>query len=175
MTALRLKKRYPLFLTTHLIVTKPKKLSSWILKSTYNRTVGIRALKSAYKTITITDIEKDWCEGIGADPSKIISIPNGVGSEAFSQYDASHVREKYGLKKYILFIGRMYVEKGPSHLVSAFSKISKDHDDVSLVFVGPDQGETAKVMDLARQLNLKGQVVCTGRVPRKDPWNRGKQ
>jgi glycosyltransferase involved in cell wall biosynthesis len=169
-TAIRLKRKYPIFLTTHLIVTEPKNRFWAIMKSMYNRTIGIRALRSTYRTITITDVEKDWCAKIGADPSKIISIPNGVGAEAFESYDAANVKEKYGLKRYILFIGRMYAEKGPVHLVSAFFKISKDHNDVSLVFVGPDQGETAKVNEMARQLKLEDRVICTGRVPKNEKY-----
>jgi glycosyltransferase involved in cell wall biosynthesis len=167
-SAIRLKKKFPIFLTTHLIVTEPKNRFWSIMKSMYNRTIGLKAIRSTYKTISITDVEKDWCVKIGADPKRIISIPNGVGAEAFGSYDPQNVKEKYGLKRYILFIGRMYVEKGPVHLVSAFAKISKDFKDVSLVFVGPDQGETKKVMDLAKQMKLEDRVICTGRVPKNE-------
>ncbi|MEE9151749.1 MAG: glycosyltransferase family 4 protein, partial [Thermoplasmata archaeon] len=156
------------FLTTHLIIAKPEKWFASLLKSTYDTTLGIKAFKSTYKIITITDAEKIWCIERGVTPQKIISIPNGVDDKAFDDYNATEMKKKYGLNKYIIFIGRMYEEKGPTHLVMAFSKIAENFKDVSLVFVGPDQGEIERVMALSRDLKLHKRVICTGKIPEKD-------
>ncbi len=169
-TAAKYRKKYPIFLTTHLLVDTHEQWFHSMLRSTYDLTLGKRALKYSHKIITMTDAEKDWCVKRGADPNKIIAIPSGVGDEAFDQYNPAEMKEKYGLKKYILFIGRMFREKDPMHLVTAFSKIAEKFNDVSLVFVGPDQGETGKVMALARNLKLHDSVICTGKIAEREKY-----
>ncbi len=169
-TVIKYRKRFPVFLTTHICIEQPEKWFQRALKSTFDGTFGKKALKSAHKIITMTDVEKDWMVKRGVDPNKILAIPSGVGNRSFDNYDATEVKEKYGLGRYIIFIGRMFEEKDPTHLVKAFSKVQEDFKEVSLVFIGPDQGEIPNVKALAGKEKLQERVICTGKIPEKEKY-----
>jgi glycosyltransferase involved in cell wall biosynthesis len=139
-------------------------------KGIYDALIGVRTLKKADRLIGMTKLEKDWCEKKGIDSSKIEIIPNGISNEAFESYDSAHIRQKYGLAKYLLFIGRMYHEKAPTHLVSALSRLKNDFKDLGVIFIGPDQGEVAKVNSIARDLGLQEKVVYAGKVTEKEKY-----
>lgn len=134
------------------------------MKKIYDSVYGVKTLKTVDRIIAMTELEKNWCVEKGIDAKKIEIIPNGIPDEAFEGYDPLTPKEKYGLKRYILFIGRMYLEKAPAHLVKALSKLHDDFKDLGVIFVGPDQGEVAKVQSLAKQLGLEEKVVYAGKV-----------
>ncbi len=43
--------------------------------------------------------------------------------------------------KYLLFVGRMVADKGVAELVNAFSVLQKNHDQLKLILIGPDEKE----------------------------------
>jgi glycosyltransferase involved in cell wall biosynthesis len=143
---------------------------SSILKGIYDRIYGIKTLKMANRIIGLTTHEKQWCVHKGIEAKKIEIIPAGIFDEAFGDYDGNKMMQKFPFKRYILFIGRMYTEKSPTHLVSAFSKINKDYADLGVVFVGPDIGEVSKVKSLAEELGIKEKIVYAGKVPDSEKY-----
>ncbi len=139
-------------------------------KRLYDAFFGIKTLKRVHRLIAMTQLEKNWCKEKGIDTSKIEIIPNGISNKAFESYDPSIPKKKYGLERYLLFIGRMYHEKAPTHLVSALSKLQEDFPDLGIIFAGPDQGEVSNVKAQAKQLGLEKKVVYAGRVSEKEKY-----
>ena len=140
------------------------------MKKIYDSIYGVKTLKTVDRIIAMTDLEKNWCIEKGIDTKKIEIIPNGIPNEAFKEYDPQITKQKYNLEKYILFIGRMYHEKAPAHLVQALSKLHDDFKDLGVIYVGPDQGEAAKVKSLAEQLGLEENVVYAGKVTDREKY-----
>lgn len=139
-------------------------------KRLYDAFIGVRTLKKANRIIAMTKLEKDWCEKKGIDSNKIEIIPNGIFDEAFESYDSENIKQKYGQRKYLLFIGRMYHEKAPTHLIEALSRLKNDFKDLGVIFVGPDQGEVAKVKSMTKDLGLQEKVVYAGKVTDKEKY-----
>ncbi|UCE37024.1 MAG: glycosyltransferase family 4 protein [Thermoplasmata archaeon] len=139
-------------------------------KKFYDSFFGIKTLKRVDRLIAMTQLEKDWCQKKGIDTKKIEIIPNGISDLAFQKYDSDLPKQKFRQKRYLLFIGRMYHEKAPLHLVQALSKLHDDHKDLGVIFIGPDQGEVEKVKALARKLGLKDRIVYAGKVTEKEKY-----
>ncbi|UCF09086.1 MAG: glycosyltransferase family 4 protein, partial [Thermoplasmata archaeon] len=111
------------------------------MKGFYDALIGVRTLNSADRLIAMTELEKNWCAEEGIETEKIEIIPNGIPKEAFKRYDGDAPKGKFGQDRYLLFIGRMYQEKAPSHLVHALTNLQNDFPRLGAIFVGPDQGE----------------------------------
>jgi glycosyltransferase involved in cell wall biosynthesis len=140
------------------------------MKGLYDAMVGVKTLNLADRLIAMTDLEKKWCEGEGISTDKIEIIPNGIPKEAFKKYDGKAPKKKFGLNRYLLFVGRMYQEKAPLHLVNALDILKDDFPDLGVIFAGPDQGEAAKVSALAKDKGLKDRVVYAGKVDEHEKY-----
>lgn len=141
-----------------------------LMKRIYDGLYGVKTLRKADRIVAMTELEKNWCREKGIDTNKIEIIPNGIFDEAFDTYDPNLPKQKYGLKKYLLFIGRMYHEKAPTHLVQALSRLQDDFKDLGIIFVGPDQGEVGKVKAMTKELGLEEKVVYAGKVSDKEKY-----
>lgn len=60
----------------------------------------------------------------------------------------------------VLYLGRLNIDKGLRDLVSAFAKLSfrKFDKNVELLLVGPDEGESKKLLELAENYGISSQV-----------------
>ncbi len=75
---------------------------------------------------------------LGTPNKKIVTIPNGVDPEKFSQpFDKEAFRKKYASpdEKIVLYVGRMVYEKGLNILVEAAPKVFRS-TNAKFVFVG---------------------------------------
>jgi glycosyltransferase involved in cell wall biosynthesis len=162
-------KKYPLVIYSQGVVLPLTGFGAF-MKKIYDGFSGVKTLRKADRIVAMTDLEKNWCREKGIDSKKIEIIPNGIFDEAFDLYDPNLPKQKYGLKKYILFIGRMYHEKAPTHLVQALSRLQDDFKDIGVIFVGPDQGEVSKVKVMTKQMGLEEKVVYTGTVSDKEKY-----
>lgn len=161
--------KFPLIAYSLGVIIAVKGFSA-IMKHAYDSLFGINTLKKVDRIIALTEQEREWCKSKGIDTKKIEIIPAGIFDEAFATYDTQIAREKFGFEHYILFIGRMFHEKSPTHIVQALSKLNDDSKDLGVVFVGPDLGETAKVKALAKELGLENRVVFTGKVSEREKY-----
>ena len=101
------------------------------------RAFGIRCVSQLLK-------EKLIRLGIAEKKIKVISTP--VDLEQFSKADdkkVQKIKEKFGDKKIILFVGRFVPIKNLPFLIDAFNKVSKKIDDAILVLVGSGPEESA--------------------------------
>ncbi len=105
---------------------------------------------------------------LGADPSRIHVLTNGVDTDAFYPEGASELRQKLSPlgKPLILTISRLVYRKGIDTMLEALALIPVDDRPLYAVAgSGPDQD---RLHALADSLNL-GDVVCwLGRVPDPD-------
>lgn len=87
---------------------------------------------------------KEYLTALGADARKIFIGWNTVDNALFEKGSAiankekEILRNKLGIKtkKVLLYVGQLIERKGIYNLLDAFSKLKKDTDDVTLLFVG---------------------------------------
>ena len=97
-------------------------------------------------------------------PEKIDVIPNGINIENLKSYlDLEEVRKKFAYphEKIILFIGRMYHQKGPEYLLRSIPLILSQYSNVKFIFVGT--GELLNPLrEEANNLGIQNKVLFTG-------------
>lgn len=136
----------------------------------YDALLGVPTLKRARRVVVMTQNETRWMVARGVPAERIAEVPSGVDDDAFRPRDPNLAKERWGLGRYFLFLGRLYREKGPSDLLEAFGALAGQHPDVGVVIAGPDQGEGARIRQRAAQLGLEKRVILTGPVPEEDKW-----
>lgn len=133
--------------------------------------VGVRVDKHnarhVEKIATISNFMKRGVERTAhVDESKVPVVPNSVDVGTFYHDDEGEGRDKS-----ILFVGRLFPEKGLDYLVKAMPPILHEIPDVKLVVVGPERFGVEKAgfkryLDhLIRSLDLTKHVKFRGRIP----------
>lgn len=82
---------------------------------------------------------------------KINYIPNGVDLEKFDDHNNTLNRNDYAMdwEQIVLFVGRMYPQKGPGHLIEAMPHILEQKPDAKFVMCG--SGATEHYKGLAKE------------------------
>jgi glycosyltransferase involved in cell wall biosynthesis len=137
----------------------------------YDALLGLPTLRRARRVVVITGNETAFLTARGVAASRIVEVPNGVPEDAFRPRDGHIAHQRWGLQRYVLFIGRLYHEKGPADLVEALGLLAAQHPDVGAVFLGPDQGEAPRLRARAEALGLAKRVVLAGTLPEEDKWD----
>ena len=102
------------------------------------------------------------CAKAGIERTRLRLVPLGVDVERASEDAVRAVREKYGLRDYVLWTGTVEPRKNLGRLLEAFAKVSADAD---LVLVGPKGWNE----DLDRLVKpIEDRVKVLGFVPRSD-------
>lgn len=93
----------------------------------------------------------------GVDREKILVLPNGVDPNLYKKNSTSIFAKTKQIKKGILFLGRLTLQKNPEVLIKSFLKLDQ-FEDTKLVLVGPG--------DLEDELKLKyskdKRIIFTG-------------
>jgi glycosyltransferase involved in cell wall biosynthesis len=151
-------KKFPIVTTpigVSALIEGPK--SRWLRKQ-YDNFVGIRQLKLCQKIIVWANEEKEWCIKKGILEKTIEKIPIGIPEESFSNYNSEDVKIKYNLKDYVLYLGRIHVQKGILELLNAFYLVLQKFNSVDLVLVGPDNGYLKEVKNFAKSFKLEQRI-----------------
>jgi D-inositol-3-phosphate glycosyltransferase len=110
-----------------------------------------------------------------ADPAQVAIVPAGFDPEEMQAVSKADARRQLGLPEdehIILQLGRMVPRKGVDTVIQAMARLSRDHDvQARLLVVGgeseePDPKSTpelARLMKLAKSLNVDEQVTFIGR------------
>ena len=131
-------------------------------------------LKRAAQVITISNNAAEDIHHIYHIPKEKIHVTYPGIADYFhpaGETETSRVREKYHLPNlYILHVGRIDPKKNLTTLVEAFALLKKFGFDGKLVFVGEyyQKKPDVRLKPLIEALNLKDQVIFTGRVPDED-------
>ena len=137
---------------------------SRILKKMYNAVVGKNIIRNADRSIAISVDEIKQFEEYGVSQDKLVHLPNGVKMEDYIVDGDNKILSQHGIRDipYVLFVGRLNYIKGPDILLQAFCDISRMFPDVHLVFVGPDEGELAKLKRITESSGIKERVHFLG-------------
>ncbi|MCS7232064.1 MAG: glycosyltransferase family 4 protein [Elusimicrobiota bacterium] len=158
LTIQKYKKEFPLVATTMGVSALIEGSRSRWLRKQYDRFIGINQLKLLKKIITWAEEEKNWCIERGIPISLIKRIPIGIPEESFYFYDPKDFKSKYNLDRYILYLGRIHIQKGIDTLIKAFSLIHKEFN-VKLVLIGPDNAYVDRMIYLAKEYNIIEKIV----------------
>ncbi len=116
------------------------------------------ALRALDASIAVDTISKGKYEKMVPKAPSIRHIPVGVDTKIFHSGDRSEERKKLGIRlgtPVILFVGRLYVEKGIDILLEAFKVVRKEIPDVELVMIG-DGMDRKKIDSIINEENIQG-------------------
>lgn len=122
------------------------RISSWAEKSAYESANAIIAVSDGMRA----DVLKSYPN---VDPSKVVTIRNGVDVSKFAPNTKSDVLNKHGIDgRYAIFVGRITRQKGLAHLLRAWKNVSPEYGLV-LAAGSPDEpGIGQEVADLIAEL-----------------------
>lgn len=114
--------------------------TSWLEKTALENSDAVIAVSEAMKS--------DMVSIYNINPDKARIIYNGIDTEHFRKTENPEILTKYGIdpqKPYILFVGRITLQKGIIHLVDAIPRLKKDIQ-VVLCAGAPDNDDIAQEM-----------------------------
>ena len=121
-------------------------ISSWAEKTAYESAAAVIAVSDGMRA----DVLKAYPT---IEPSKVVTIRNGVDTEKFAPNTDTGVLEEFGITgRYAIFVGRITRQKGLAHLLRAWRSVP---EDIGLVLAAgsPDEpGIGAEVADLISEL-----------------------
>jgi glycosyltransferase involved in cell wall biosynthesis len=130
------------------------------VKKMYTKLIGKKTVKRIDYATALSESDKRIFEELGSRNTQVIH--NGLDFGRFKDLpNGESFRKKYNITgKMILSVGRLI--KGHEFLIKSFAEVLKSQPDVSLVIVGEDWGEKARLKELVRTLKLEGKVIFTG-------------
>lgn len=160
-----LQKKCRFIVTTHDILFNdyPKDFSFWyrftknLLYKTAAKNADILTTVSEYSRNTIQKYFKLKTEAIHV-------LPNGISSIYFLAYQKSeainYINNKFGLKKYLLFVSRIEPRKNHTGLLQAYLDLNLYKEDYRLVFIGHQSISTPEFDHLLYSLpgNIRGYI-----------------
>lgn len=120
------------------------------IDSEYQRTIHNLEWYGTYEASEVITVGNDFSEEVKhtyeVPDAKVNYIPNGVDLEKFDSHSKDLRRGNYALdyEKIVLFVGRMYPQKGPGHLIEAMPQILNHSPDAKFVMVGSGATEHYK-------------------------------
>lgn len=141
-----------------------------LIKRFYQYFVGRKLVESAAACIAVTDAERRDFLGYGCLDNRIDIIPNGIDPEDYRPENPGETVARFrkaagiGNARYILFLGRLNLIKGPDLLVDAFCHLGSDFSDAHLVLAGPDGGLLAKLKSAAMTHGVAARVHFIGHI-----------
>lgn len=161
--AWRISKQFgiPLVITPHGTLAEPWRWSS-PHKRLYRRLIADRMLEDASAVHVLSAIEADAIKKLGLKTNTVI-IPNGLLTSRFSvkndRAEADVAFPRLAGRRIVLFLGRLWSEKGLDILPRAWAAATNGDDASLLVIAGPDYKEYKK--SLMRSLRDAGVVENT--------------
>lgn len=115
--------------------------------------------------IALNEIEKNNIAKVYPQiKSQIRIVPNGIDLNEFNNIEPINLHRIYNIptkNKIISFIGRIHKKKGLDISLKALASIRTD-TNVTLLIIGPDDGEKNNLLELSIKLGIGNMVVFTG-------------
>ena len=112
------------------------------------------------------DEEENVTEYLGYRPKNLVTIPNGIRLEEYTNLPAQRTfRRKFNVpddKKMVLFMGRINIKKGLDLLLPAFANYLTVHDDALLILAGPEDGYLTETKKFIADHNLADRIRYVG-------------
>ena len=126
-----------------------------------------RFLDEADAVVCVSRFTREALIGpMGASPSKIAVLPNGVDTERFHvRAPAADAAARYGVagRRVLLSVGRLVPRKGMDHLVQAMEIVTRTHPEVHLLIAG-EGALRSTLADLIAKRGLGASVTLLGAV-----------
>jgi sugar transferase (PEP-CTERM/EpsH1 system associated) len=123
------------------------------------------AYEKAHAVFVVSEeMRQYFCRETGFALDRMRVIHNGVDVAAIERADARGVREEFGLAPGAFVIGtvaRFQETKDLATLVRGFAQLRQTHAPARLLLIG-DGAERGRLEQLARDLNVAGDVLITG-------------
>ena len=138
-----------------------------IIKKLYNLFFLNIIFKNASCFFAVTYKELNEIKNISKNKVNTYLLPNGIWAK--SKNSSSNIKilknsSKYELpNKYILFVGRLSIIKGPDILLKAFLK-TQIKDEYGLVFAGPDDNMLYKMSKTLKKSSHRKKIFFLGAV-----------
>lgn len=129
------------------------------------------SLRRAARVITVSERLREFAIGLGAEPERVVTIPNGVNPGVFYPRPRDASRAAIGMAAgacHILSAGALIPLKGHHHIIRAVASMRTSGLNVQLWIVGRPGPGGASEHDLHRlvqDLNLGNAVHFAGGVP----------
>lgn len=120
------------------------------LEGGYQQTKHNLEWYGTYEAAQVITVGREFSEEVKhtfeVPEDKVNYIPNGVDLERFDSHSVNLDYSDYALdwERLILFVGRMYPQKGPGHLIEAMPEIIDSNPDAKFVMVGSGATEHYK-------------------------------
>lgn len=121
-------------------------ISSWAEKTAYEAASAIIAVSDGMRADVLAAYPS-------VDPSKVVTIRNGVDTSKFAPNRDESVPAKYGVSgPYAIFVGRITRQKGLAHLLRAWKKVPAEYGLVLAAGSPDEEGIGKEVADLIAEL-----------------------
>jgi len=120
------------------------------ISSEYQKTIHDLEWYGTYEADEVITVGREFSEEVKhtyeVPENKINYIPNGVDLERFDSHSKDLNRRNYALdwENIVLFVGRMYPQKGPGHLIEAMPHILDQQPEAKFVMCGSGATEHYK-------------------------------
>ena len=152
----------PIVFTPH-CVYPAQSCAMYFAKIIYDNSFGRSSLALVDKIIALTDNDRNDIIKIGASPEKIEIVPNSIRFENFEMLAPDKLfRDKYGIDKFLLYVGRVDWNKGLEYVIQAMPEIKSF--GLKFVIVGEDVGYRSKLDKLIREIGVSEEVIFTGKI-----------
>jgi len=141
------------------------------MKQRYLKAMTRLSIRKAAAVITVSEAtRRDVIDVYGADPERVIAVPNGVDDtmRPLADDEVSQFRERNRLPdRFVLFLGTLQPRKNIEVLIRALALLADDID-WPLVIAGARGWMYDSLFALVDELDLKERVRFTGHVPAED-------
>lgn len=121
-------------------------ISSWAEKTAYESAAAIIAVSDGMRADVLAAYP-------AVDPSKVVTIRNGVDTAKFAPNNDASVPAKYGVTgPYAIFVGRITRQKGLAHLLRAWKDVPGEYGLVLAAGNPDEEGIGKEVADLIAEL-----------------------
>ena len=121
-------------------------ISSWAEKTAYEGAAAIIAVSDGMRADVLAAYPS-------VDPSKVVTIRNGVDTSKFAPNNDVSVPAKYAVSgPYAIFVGRITRQKGLAHLLRAWKEVPAEYGLVLAAGSPDEEGIGKEVADLIAEL-----------------------
>jgi teichuronic acid biosynthesis glycosyltransferase TuaC len=128
-------------------------------------------VRRATRLIAVAAPLADHAVALGAHPSRVEIIPNGVDGNVFSPMPKAEARAQLGLPaegRFLVSVGHLSARKGFQRVMAVLPRLASEYPDLSFAIIGGAGVERNNARDLrrrARAASLQDRVTFVGAQP----------